>query len=202
MTGKSFEASFVYGMHSTTDRRPLWTSLGNIGSLLFDPWIVLGDFNCVLYPTDRTSGIASSYDIKEFSDCCIQLGLENLNTSGAFHTWSNGVIWFKIDRVLCNNSWYSHFPSSFCVVPGLESTSDHAPLIVTTELAIPIGKSLLRFNNALVVTPSFLDCVRSAWNLGIHGCHMNMVCKKLKTLKTALRSVASNSISKLSERVQ
>lgn len=128
-----------------------------------NPWLVARDFNCVLTPNERSFGTtSSSLDMQNFSDCCFQLGLDQINTTGAFYTWSNGSIWSKIDRALCNIFWHSHFSSSFCVVPRLESTSDHSPLLITTEACVAPAKHVFRFNNALVDVPVFKDCVKTA----------------------------------------
>lgn len=45
-------ASFVYGMHSLVGRRPLWQTLKYLSSTLDSLWVVLGDFNRVLYGND------------------------------------------------------------------------------------------------------------------------------------------------------
>lgn len=202
LSNKVFDATFVYGLHSIADRKPLWLSISQIAANVTGPWLLLGDYNCVLSPMERSSTNTSNYDISDFADCCLQLGLENLNTTGEFYTWSNGTIWSKIDRALCNNAWHYSFPTSFCLVPGLESTSDHAPLIVHTELATPPPKFSFRFNNAWVESGKFLDCIRCAWAQPLYGCHMYVLCKRLMKLKPMLRNLAKESFSNLSRKVK
>ena len=49
----TFEASFIYGLHTVQDRRSLWRDLSrcaaSTGSI---SWISLGDFNVVLHPNE------------------------------------------------------------------------------------------------------------------------------------------------------
>lgn len=47
ITRKSFCASFIYGLYSIVDRKPLWDSLILIGSIMYQPWLILGDFSTV-----------------------------------------------------------------------------------------------------------------------------------------------------------
>ena len=67
----TFYASFIYGLHSVQDRRPLWRDLNqcatSIGSL---PWICLGDFNVILNPNEIFgSNPGRDQGAKEFNIC-------------------------------------------------------------------------------------------------------------------------------------
>ena len=66
----AFVASFIYGLHSSQDRRPLWRDLKNCaasaGSL---PWISLGDFNVVLNSYEVFgSNLRRDHGAEEFKD--------------------------------------------------------------------------------------------------------------------------------------
>ncbi|KAK4417198.1 hypothetical protein Salat_2545400 [Sesamum alatum] len=49
------------------------------------------------------------YELKDFTDCCLSLGLHDAPTTGCFYTWysnSDGnPVWCKLDQVLLNNEW-------------------------------------------------------------------------------------------------
>ncbi|XP_074298788.1 uncharacterized protein LOC141629726 [Silene latifolia] len=52
-TGFCWTCSMVYGCNKDTDRRSLWSSLTNLASGISGPWLVMGDFNNVLYADER-----------------------------------------------------------------------------------------------------------------------------------------------------
>lgn len=41
----SFYITFVYGLHSVGDRKPLWLHLSAITTNCAKPWLIMGDFN-------------------------------------------------------------------------------------------------------------------------------------------------------------
>ncbi|KAI5678362.1 hypothetical protein M9H77_09312 [Catharanthus roseus] len=49
----------------------------------------------------------SSYEVQDFLNYCVDLGLADINYSGSRYTWSNGHVWSKIDRAMCNQQWLS-----------------------------------------------------------------------------------------------
>jgi hypothetical protein len=66
--------------------------------------MIFGDFNSILSQEDKHNGVfVSSYEVSDFKECCADLGLANLNYSGCHFTWSNGIVWSKIDRVMVNS---------------------------------------------------------------------------------------------------
>lgn len=63
-------ATFVYGLHNRTDRKPLWGTLLRLSANIQIPWIVLGDFNTYLSPADKLGGnIIRNYEISDFQEC-------------------------------------------------------------------------------------------------------------------------------------
>lgn len=40
-------------------------------------------------------------------NCCVDLGLVDINYIGARFTWTNNDTWSKIDRAMCNNEWFA-----------------------------------------------------------------------------------------------
>ncbi|XP_057485860.1 uncharacterized protein LOC130772139 [Actinidia eriantha] len=55
----------------------------------------LGDFN-MLSNEERANGmLVSMYETREFKDCCYDLGLTNLTSTGSFFTWTNNSVWNK-----------------------------------------------------------------------------------------------------------
>ena len=159
-TAKRFQVSFIYGLHSIMVRRSLWINLNSINANMNCPWLLIGDFNSILSPTDRFNGVEpNAYELQDFVDCYSDLGLGSINTHGPLYTWTNGRVWSKLDRALCNQAWFNSFGNSACEVMEFISISDHTPLVVTTELVVPRGNSPFKFNNAIVDHPNFLRIV-------------------------------------------
>ncbi|KAL0371934.1 UNVERIFIED_CONTAM: hypothetical protein Scaly_0875000 [Sesamum calycinum] len=131
----SFYISFTYGLYIVVNRRSMWEKLLELGRPLSMPWIILGDFNCVKSPAQKQLGVPPTwYELQDFADCCLALGLHDAQTTGCYYTWysnsDNNPVWCKLDRVLLNNDWLdaglhctAHFNLSGCL-------SDHSPEFV------------------------------------------------------------------------
>ncbi|GFZ18561.1 topoisomerase II-associated protein PAT1 [Actinidia rufa] len=110
-------------------------------------WILLGDFNNVLNNDERINGMpVTMYETREFKDCCYDLGLSDLRSSGMFHTWSNNKTWCKLDRAMVNTVWtqkglsgQAHFD-----IPGIHS--DHSPCTVSVLGENDRGATPLKFS--------------------------------------------------------
>ena len=76
------------------------------------PLLVLGDFNQIRVASEHFS--IDSYQLsvsgmREFQECLLDSGLDDLETRGVFFSWSNGrpedPILRKLDRALGNDTW-------------------------------------------------------------------------------------------------
>lgn len=85
----SFHMSFVYGLHSIVDRRPLWDNLLDFSLQFQLPWLVLGDLNNVLNTVDKQNGVdVTPYEIRDFEDFCFASGVSNLPYTDSHFTWT------------------------------------------------------------------------------------------------------------------
>ncbi|KAK4415298.1 hypothetical protein Salat_2637100 [Sesamum alatum] len=147
----SFSISFTYGLYSIVNRRSMWEKLSELGQNLNSPWLILGDFNCVRSPEEKLGVTPTWYELKDFTDCCLSLGLQDATSTGCFFTWysnnESNPVWCKLDRVLRNNEWLeaglhcnTHFPPPGCL-------SDHSPGIVSIlDPPVPKPKPFRFFN--------------------------------------------------------
>ena len=159
----SFSISFVYTFNTVVGRRPLWDSLRRFNSHFQTPWILLGDFNNVLSNEEKANGLpVTMYEIRDFKECCYDLGLSDLRSTGVFHTWSNNLVWCKLDRAMVNNTWIQKgliaqanfdFPGKFF---------DHSPCTVTLLGENGLGVSPFKFFNMWTKHESFMDLVRNS----------------------------------------
>lgn len=135
--GNSFSLSCVYAHNSGKKRCDLWETLWSLTASIHSPWMVCGDFNCVLYTNKKEGGnpISPSY-LTDFRDYMMDSDIMNLPSSRLFFTWLNlqkcDPIRSKLDRVLCNPSCLEVFPQSCYKIIGSHSL-DHSPLIIQLE---------------------------------------------------------------------
>ncbi|KAL0438833.1 UNVERIFIED_CONTAM: hypothetical protein Slati_2366300 [Sesamum latifolium] len=120
----------------------MWEKLLELGRPLSMSWLILGDFNCVKSPTEKQLGVPPTwYELKDFADCCLALGLHDVPTTGCYYTWysnsDSNPVCCKLNRVLLNNDWLeaglhcaAHFNASGCLS---DHSSDHPNFIVTVE---------------------------------------------------------------------
>ncbi|KAL2226771.1 UNVERIFIED_CONTAM: hypothetical protein Sindi_2035800 [Sesamum indicum] len=66
----------------------MWEKLTDLGQTISMPWLIMGDFNCVKSPKEKQLGVAPTwYELKDFVDCCVTLGLLDAPTMGCYYTW-------------------------------------------------------------------------------------------------------------------
>uniref|UniRef100_A0A803P9I3 Reverse transcriptase domain-containing protein n=1 Tax=Cannabis sativa TaxID=3483 RepID=A0A803P9I3_CANSA len=93
-------------------RRILWQNLKDL--VIKDAWLVLGDFNEILYKEERIRVRARYKEAREFHECVEMCHWEDVKYIGNYFTWSNNQygedrIYSKIDKVLANQDWLESF---------------------------------------------------------------------------------------------
>ena len=120
----------VYASPNPMLRRQLWCRMENIAFSIQGPWLIEGDFNSILYASekqggaDRNSGVCNLfrkwYDGHQIFD---------LNFKGPRFTWSRGLLFKRLDRALCNNDWLLKYTEN-SVLHLPKVASDHRPVLV------------------------------------------------------------------------
>ncbi|KAK4389648.1 putative mitochondrial protein [Sesamum angolense] len=171
------------------------------------PWLILGDFNCVKSPTEKQLGTTLTwYELKDFADCCLSLGLNDAPTTGCYFTWysnsESNPVWCKLDRVLYNNEWLEagllynvHFSPPGCL-------SDHSPGIVSIIDPLASQPKPFRFFNMWADHQDFMATVENGWNLNVDGTAQFCLCRKLKALKGHLKAFNNLHFSHISVRAK
>ncbi|KAK6125166.1 hypothetical protein DH2020_041087 [Rehmannia glutinosa] len=202
LVGNRFLASFVYGFHSKADRCPLWANLVHTRTIYSDPWLLLGDFNSVLKSDERRNGsVVSPYEIKDFEECCFELGISDLQFTGLFYTWTNMTVWSKLDRAMVDHNWIlAGFNSRVEFLPS--GSSDHSPCVVSLFDTHSSGKTPWRFFNMLAEHHDFHQVVQDGWQSHYRGTAQFILCQQLKGLKDNLKALNEKHFSHISSRAK
>ncbi|CAL1380329.1 unnamed protein product [Linum trigynum] len=111
MKDASWYLSAVYANPALVQRRALWQSIREIAHTMEDPWLLMGDFNSILQPSDKSGGAPfDASRAKEFQDCVLDAGLVDLGFAGPPFTWFKQGVKERLDRGLGNAKWIDRFP--------------------------------------------------------------------------------------------
>lgn len=190
ITKQSLYVTFVYGFNKLVDRRPLWDLLESQSLGLSSPWVILGDFNCILNEEKRLGGrLVSLYEHKDQLNYFLHCGLLEVSYTCYTHTWDDVTVKSRIDCFMANNHFVETFPLSkpHFQVPGC--LSDHSPCILSLQEGCPKPNLSFKFYNMWADHSSFLSLVGQSWATSIKGTTIYQLCKKLKALKVSLREL-------------
>ncbi|KAL0877801.1 hypothetical protein Bca101_027507 [Brassica carinata] len=193
-----FYYTAVYASNLTVDRSDLWAELLNLHDSLDLQnygWIVGGDFNQILFPTEHSSHSVNAPDVQmyQFQDCLLQAGLFDLRYNGPCHTWKNNQpdmpIAKKLDRLLLHCNAISAFPHASATFLPPE-ISDHSPCLLDLAYQLPkAGTQPFKFQNYLTKHPGFTMVVHDAWaRAGSSSWTLTQLCWKLKLLKIEIET--------------
>ena len=160
----------IYASPNPTLRPSLWNHLTHINHTIDGPWMLIGDFNETLLPSDQRGGIFHHNRVAAFSNLMTTCNLLDLTTTGGRFTWhrnNNGIrtISKKLDRSIANVDWRMAFPeASVEVLCRLHS--DHNPLLLRFGgLPLARGPRPFRFEAAWIDHHEYADLVKNSWHL-------------------------------------
>jgi hypothetical protein len=187
--GFDWVCSGVYGPHTEESRQLCWEELSSVRQRWAAPWCIVGDFNAVRFPSERSGCTRFSPDMFAFSDWIDANHLVDLPLVGGRYTWSSGTTspsMSRIDRVLVSLEWEAHYQDVLLkLLP--KPISDHHPLLVVAG-GMAGGKSSFKFENMWLKEAGFADKVHSWWSgYEITGTPSFVLACKLKTLKEDLK---------------
>lgn len=133
-SGEFWRGTSLYGWAESGQKSKTWDMIRSLGSVPTLPWILTGDFNDVLYESEKQGGnVCDLTSITRFKDAIESCGLKDLGFSGYKFTWSNrrgeAVIEERLDCALANDEWLDLFPS-FSVHNVVWDSSNHLPIII------------------------------------------------------------------------
>ena len=108
-----------------------------------------------------------------------------LRSIGPYFTWTNRIIWTKIDRALVNTLWYNQYAFSQ-VVYMANSLSNYIALVMDTP-SCPKPPSIFKFCDMWTRDPNFLPLVVAQFNCSPHQRASNIWKRFLGKTKKALK---------------
>ncbi|PKU63786.1 Putative ribonuclease H protein [Dendrobium catenatum] len=157
----------IYAFNTVEERKHLWEAISSISNTLDQPWVIMGDFNCYRFESEKAGGSSSSNSrLGELNSIIFKCGVHDLSSTGLFYTWFNqrveNPIHIKLDRVLVNNALLDLFPTAYYTVES-HIGSDHSPLIFNSSHEKPKSVRFM-FKNFWINMEGFWDDVLHAFS--------------------------------------
>ncbi|XP_020599664.1 uncharacterized protein LOC110039059 [Phalaenopsis equestris] len=164
MNGQKGEATFIYAGCTKDARKDLWNRLINISQQVESPWLLRGDFNCITSTIEKSGGRAPNpAKMNTFSDNIYRDGLFDLGFKGPTFTWKRGAIWERLDRLLVNDAWFSHFLLTLFTHLSLAG-SDHRPILISITSTDNYNSCPpFRYLNMWAAHPSYNKYIADLW---------------------------------------
>lgn len=132
--GRSWVCIGLYARPISANRPAIWNYFCNLNSSISAPWLIIGDFNEIVFPCEQKGGtfLQSKVDVllRMMDDCDF---LDLLAVGGHFtwthNCWGHRKISKKLDRGIGNITWRDSFPESFVEIL-CRLHSDHNPILV------------------------------------------------------------------------
>ncbi|XP_057953116.1 uncharacterized protein LOC131147628 [Malania oleifera] len=167
------------------------------------PWMILGDFNCVLSNKEKRNGVhVSSYEKKDISECFSVVGLTVLKSTGCFLIWSNRKVWCKLDKVMVKQCWFMSDWSAQVLYQFLGSVLNHSVSLIILFTQQNLGRPPFKFFNMWSAHPEFHEIVKDVWHGNFDGTLQYCFTRKLQALKRPLRKLNSLHYSHISVRAE
>ncbi|XP_020234400.1 uncharacterized protein LOC109814395 [Cajanus cajan] len=146
----------------------LWRDLCGIADQTEGPWMVMRDFNAVLYSHERVGGVGTSCirGDNAFRDWVNQCNLVDLGFIGAPFTWCRGRLFERLDRALASYDWRLLFPKA--TLSHLNPLKlDHSPILLklNPDRSERPTRRPFRFEAAWLTHDGFFDIMRREWNV-------------------------------------
>ncbi|KAK1325374.1 hypothetical protein QJS10_CPA01g01441 [Acorus calamus] len=205
--GTSWIVAAVYASPNSSIKKQLWLETSEVLNTNL-PMFIAGDFNTLMDASDKKGGapFRNSPEVRIFRDWFTHNGLHHVPTKGFQFTWCNNRsgqarAWERLDRAFANTTWMMEFPNAVVqVLPRY--ASDHAPLLLHTELPRPTGWKPFRFERFWLDYPEVEQIVKSKWDIRVSASPMGRIHHKLIVLQHPLREWNKQRVQDLPNKVR
>ncbi|PNT64533.1 hypothetical protein BRADI_4g29894v3 [Brachypodium distachyon] len=84
-----FSLTNVYGPCDAGEKQAFFDELASVAQLATGHWALIGDFNLILRPSDRSNLNFNASEAARFADCINSLNLLEIPLLGRSFTWTN-----------------------------------------------------------------------------------------------------------------
>jgi hypothetical protein len=163
---KVWRLTGIYGEPRWEDKYKTWDKIRELKNNSNLPWILLGDFNEILFSHEKEGGNPRPHNFMQaFQDVLSDCGLEDIGYSGDMFTWRRGRIRERLDRAVADGDWTSMHPAA--VLQHLDFIrSDYRPILLDTDYQsdlLQIRTGPRRFEARWLRERGFQEVVEKAW---------------------------------------
>jgi hypothetical protein len=158
----------VYASPVYTSRLDLWNHLIGLKRDVDGPWLLMGDFNDIIHPSEQRGDNFSQSKAAALLNVMDSCNLVEVTSTGGNFTWNipcsgNRMVYRKLGRALTDVPCRMTFPNAYVEVL-CKFHSDHNPLLLRCGLPLQdCGPRPFRFEAAWTTHPNYSDIVQKAW---------------------------------------
>ncbi|KAF8687328.1 hypothetical protein HU200_043011 [Digitaria exilis] len=160
-----FSVTNCYGPCLHADKMIFLDELVALSSQVAGPSVLLGDFNLVRNPTEKSTRNIDQSELNLFNAAIDTMALQELPLLDRRFTWSNHQevpILAKLDQFLVSTDWSLLLPNSL-VTSASSQASDHCQIILTAKSNIP-APAIFRFDNYCLWVPECVQLIAPYWS--------------------------------------
>ncbi|XP_019234330.1 PREDICTED: uncharacterized protein LOC109214833 [Nicotiana attenuata] len=205
-SNKTYVITVIYGYNTCEKRKSMWDTLKVLAQGMNMPWLIVGNFNAMLYPQDKLYGNPVQYgEIKDFNDCIHELILNEVRWTGDYYTQSNKQqsnerICSRLDRAFGNHEWmmeWGHIVMEYDV----PLISDHNPMVLALQTNQSDIKVPFRFFNTWADHEKFQAVVKKVWKQKFSKWKMKDIWMKPKALKPLFKQLNNEEFRNITQRI-
>jgi len=184
--------SGVYAPAQPGHKDAFWNHLRNLNNIFDNPWCLIGDFNELECPVDKTGGSPAALSrlprLPNFLNSCQAISLPVLGRS---FTWKKRIhdhlVYEKLDRAIGRHDWCCQYPNS-SISTGPSTCSDHSYVMLdTNSVQISQRKTLFRYQPNWATYHDVQRIVRKNWKGCNTGVPIFRFTQKLCSIKSDLK---------------
>jgi exonuclease III len=155
----------VYGPQTNEDKLRFLHELVERRSLCLGPWLLLGDFNMIMYAEEKNNDRLNIFMMTRLNKFVQEHEIKDLYLHGRRFTWISErevPTLTRIDRAIASVDWDLMHPDS--ILQALSSSvSDHAPIHLSLSAAFK-SKKRFKFEAFWLNLEGFEVALREAWH--------------------------------------
>lgn len=131
---EQWTCSRIYASPHYSSRSNFWDYLVRLHTSIFGRWVLIGEFNEILLPSEQKGGVFSETKADRFSQALNGCDMIDLDFFGTKFTWQkmcrgNHFVSKRLDRAVADHRWRMRFEEA-TVEHLVKRNYDHNPLLL------------------------------------------------------------------------